>query len=104
MWILSSIAANLCIAVLEYIYRTNSLSAGLALKIVPLVIFMQLMLWHTWRAGPSLMLAWGVFTLGNTVLRVVNTHFMICEPMNTSTWLALTLIMTGVFVMHYGKG
>ena len=104
MWILSSITANLCIAVLEYIYRTNSLSLGLALKLAPLIIFMQMMLWHTWRAGPGLMLAWMVFFLGNTVLRIINVHYMLGEPINGHTWMALGLVVTGAIVMHSGKG
>ena len=103
MWILSSIGANLCIAFLEYTYRTNEIGPALLVKIAPWIILSQFCLWYTWRAGPGLMLAWVVFFLGNTVLRILNAHYMLGEPINGASWTALALIVAGAFVMHYGK-
>ena len=103
MWILSLIMANLCIAVLEYLYRTNNMGMYLVVRVAPLVILTQFCLWYSWRHGPGLMLAWVTFFLGNAGLRIINAHYMLGETISGGQYMGLVLVVGGAFAMHYWR-
>jgi hypothetical protein len=100
-WLVTSIAANGCIVVLEYLHRTSSLGWYNVARIVPMVILCQACIWSTWKNAPSVMVAWCALTFGNTILRVLNTHYLLNEPMTGQVWLALVLMTAGAVVMNW---
>jgi uncharacterized membrane protein len=100
-WLVTSILANGGIVVLEYLHRTSSMSAWNVARIVPVVILCQWAIWSTWKNAPSVMTAWVCLTFGNTILRVLNTHFLLHEPMTGQTWLAVGLMTAGAVVMNW---
>jgi multidrug transporter EmrE-like cation transporter len=101
MWILSSLIANLAIAVLEWNHRTSSVGWVSLSRAVPLIAVCQAALWYSWRTAPSVMVAWAILTFGNSLLRVVNTQFILGEPMTSNKWVALALISAGTFIMSW---
>lgn len=99
LWVLTSVLANVLIMIIEFHYRTMVFSPQVFLRLVPLVVLMQLCLWYTWHQASSLMLAWAVFTAGNTVLRLVSSYVLVGEGVSVSTVLGVCCIMGGAVII-----
>ena len=97
MWIVSSLFANLCVMYLEYTFRTLSPigASWQYLKIALIVAAMQWTWWLTLHYGPGLMTTWAVFTLGNSLLRVISAYWLVKEPPSL-------MILGGVVTMFLG--
>jgi hypothetical protein len=105
MWLVSSILANLLIMRIEYYYRVSDFSwdVGLFVRLALMIPVMQLCLWNMFAKAPSLMLAWACFTLGNTLLRLVNAYWFVGEPPNLATLAGVACILLGVgFIKVWG--
>lgn len=71
-WVLASLLANLCIQVVEYLNHTADGSWLAVLpRTVPFIVLAQWGLFNSYSGAPSLFAAWVVFTVGNSVMRVV---------------------------------
>lgn len=100
MWIVYSLVANVAIIGLEYLYRTahfESFSSAFPYILVP-ILLTQYCLFHSFRDAPNYLLAWGVFTVGNVLLRFVANHY-VGEPVSAGTLAGIALILFGAFVM-----
>lgn len=101
MWILTSFVANFSIAFLEWNHRTSGLTLVSLSRVIPAIAVCQAALWFSWRNAPSVMVAWATLTLGNTVLRIISTHFILHEPLSVKIWAGIVLISAGTFVMNW---
>ncbi len=104
-WWMASILANVAIGVVEYLNRTAGYANfGTAiLHTLPFVAAAQLGLFYAWRDAPSFMIAWAVFTVGNSLLRMVNAQFFVGEPMSWATVAGISVMFGGVYLIKVGS-
>lgn len=88
LWIAASLLANVAMIANEVINR-QSATFGIAIRgtIIPIVIG-QMLLWYLFRHAPSLLTAWIVFSIGNSVLRLTASAAVLHEPVDLR-WAAL---------------
>ena len=100
MWILYALGANLCILVLEYIYRMKLFTgfwAGLPYTIVP-ILAAQVALFYLFREAPTWILGAAVFTLITAVLRAILST-MNGEPMNWNIGAGIAMMVFAVILI-----
>lgn len=93
-WWLCGLMANAGIVMTEYLNRQNY--GGTFLNTIPytfaFIMIAQWGLYRSWSTAPTMMAAWAFFTAGNSAMRLVNSHFMVGEPMS-SKQIGLVLVM-----------
>lgn len=101
-WILWSLIANAAIIWIEHIYRFQVPSFWQALPMVlPLVFISQWGLFHVFNSPKHWLMAWVVFTLGNTVMRlVVVAHSK--DVFNLHIVGGTALVLAGAFMISQG--
>ena len=90
-WILASLMANVCIAVVELINRSGnygSFASTLRYSFI-FILIAQFGLYRSWSTAPSMLMAWLVFTVGNNVLRLISNHYFVGEPVN---WRQIAIV------------
>lgn len=90
-WWLAGVVANACIAYVEYVNRVGqhgSFLATLPYTIVAIAIA-QWGLYHSWATAPSMMLAWAVFTAGNSGFRLLSASLFVKEVID---WRQVVLV------------
>ncbi len=104
-WWVASIVATLAITVIEYFNRAGGFSSFReALWITgPVILIAQWALFYTFRDAPSLMIAWWVFTIGNSVLRLGNVHFFVGEPVNWRILVGVSFMLLGGYFVKTGS-
>jgi multidrug transporter EmrE-like cation transporter len=50
-----------------------------------------------------MMLAWAVFTVGNTVARIVSSQFFVGEPLSWATLAGISTIFAGACLVKAGS-
>ena len=102
-----SLFANVAIMVSEYLHR--SVPAGTAWieilpKVAPVYIVAQYFLFKTFSGAPHWFTAWMVFTLGNSLMRVIAVQTF--APGEVTNWTSVSLgivVMTGgAFLLKEG--
>lgn len=103
-WWVWGLLANIAIMVIEWLNRSGGFASYFhALRFtLPLIFVAQMGLFYAWRDAPTMMLAWAAFTLGNTVLRLVNTTWMVGEIPSLSTLFGVALITAGAYCVKIG--
>ena len=99
-WWLASLLSNVCIMVVEYANHlggAGSWARTLPRTFVPIVIA-QWCLYRAYSGAPNWLAAWAVFTLGNSVARVVGVAAL--APTQVGNWYA---VLGGVGVMMAGS-
>lgn len=92
-WIVASLLANVAIMAVEFLNRTQP-SLGEALwRTWPLIVLAQVGLYFAWHHAPHMMMAWVVFAVGNSLMRVAVVGGVLGEPMRFS-WIALGIGLT----------
>jgi hypothetical protein len=75
-WWIYSLVSNVAIIATEY---TNRVATGNWLSVlpttIPMIIIAQYCLFRTFNDAPHWFIAWGVFTVGNSVARVMGVGF-----------------------------
>lgn len=97
-WIFFSLLANAAIISVEYLNRSGS-GAWLSVlpRTLPLIIVAQYSLFRAWNGSPHWLQAWVVFTIGNSIVRVLAVRtFALGE---VGSW---PLAIGGVAVMMLG--
>lgn len=97
--------ANVCIMFVEYFNRRGGESwlRTLPYTIIPIVIA-QWALFVGWRGAPKMLMAWIVFTVGNSIARVVVSSVMAGEGFDWRTPLGVAVMMFGSFLVKEGLG
>lgn len=76
-WWMASLLSNVAIIMVEYINRT---ATGGFISVLPktflLIILAQFCLFRAFNGAPHWMIAWVVFAVGNSLMRVVSVNFM----------------------------
>lgn len=82
-WWLASLAANAAIITIEYLNRTSVDGLGGTLsRTWWLIALAQSFLFFAYNGAPSLMVAWVVFTIGNSLMRLVMAGTILNEPLS----------------------
>jgi len=100
VWIAVSLLTNLAVISVECLNRTSPSLLFALSRTWPLIVLAQFGLWYSYRHAPSLLMAWVVFTAGNSVLRLLATGNVLGETFQTR-WaiLGAGLIACGAFCM-----
>ena len=104
-WWAASIMANVSIMFVEYLNRAGGFASFFdAIKVTaPLIFVAQIGLFYAWRDAPSLMFAWAFFTVGNTLLRLVNTTYLAGEPLGWTTLAGVSVMFGGACLIKAGS-
>lgn len=107
LWIAASLLANVAIIATEYLNRgapdgRNFL--GQLLYTAPLILVAQFGLFYSWKHAPAWFVAWIVFTVGNSIMRVVAVWYT--HDFEVGSW-ALTLggimcMLAGSYIVKQG--
>lgn len=105
-WFAWSIIANFAIAGTEYLNRTGGYNhAGEAFaRTAPLIFIAQVGLFYAWRDAPAFMTAWAFFTVGNIMLRVLSSHFMVGERLTLDVAFGIAMVVMGGHLVRQGMG
>lgn len=101
MWILYSILASILVVGTELVYNKQIFSTfwqAIPFIIIPILIT-QFALFHTFGDAPKWLLAWAVFTYGNSILRAVTAHFT-GQPLTINTLVGILVIGLGVYLIQ----
>lgn len=95
-WCVASLVSNACIISTEYLNRT---STGTWLSVLPytapLIIVAQYCLFRAFNGAPHWLLAWAVFTVGNSIMRVTAVALFGDHVANWALAVFSILVMTG---------
>lgn len=89
-WV-ASLVSNACIMVVEYTNRYGDYGSYPAtlLRTAPFIIVAQWGLYEAWRGAPSWFIAWIVFSIGNSLMRIVAVY--VFEHQGVGNWWLTTL-------------
>jgi len=87
------IAATTSISVIEYISRTQDQMMTALMYSAPFVVISQVCLYFIFSNGASVMGAWITFTISMSASRILNSVFVLKEP------LSFPWLLTGVAFM-----
>ncbi len=104
-WYVASVLANAAIMGVEYINRAMP---GGWLHALPytalLIVVAQWSLYHAWSNAPHWLMAWVVFTLGNSALRVAMVYLLAGHEVGSwgHVLAGSTAMMAGAFIIKEG--
>lgn len=105
-WWVCSILSNVAIITVEYLNRYSGGGSWLmALRFTwPLIILAQWCLWRSWSTAPHWLSAWMVFTIGNSLVRVLAVG--VFGAGEVAAWwrvlTGITVMMAGSFLLKGG--
>ena len=103
-WIVYSILANISIAYVEYINHAADKPTwlqALPYTAVPIIIA-QYALYRAFSGASSMFLAWAVFTVGNSLMRVVSVKYMVNQPVNIYHICGIVGMLASAYVVKLG--
>lgn len=92
-WWVVSLASNAAIIRTEYLNRTAPSFPAALVNTWPLILFAQACLFYSYNRAPSLLIAWVVFTTGNSAMRLIMARFFLDEPFRPAWALAAASLM-----------
>ncbi len=100
-WWAASILANVCITAIEYLNRAGGYATfrEALWHTLLLIIVAQWALFYTFRDAPTLMLAWWVFAIGSSAMRICNSHFLMNEPVDWRIGAGVVLMLAGGYLV-----
>lgn len=104
-WVCWSLLANAMITFIEYVNRTGGYASfGAVLPHTGLLILIaQAGLFYAWRDASSMMLAWAVFTVGNSAMRLASVTFAVGEVPTPRTLVGICLMLLAVWLVKTGQ-
>jgi hypothetical protein len=104
-WVASSILSNVCIIATEYYNRAAVGGWETALpKTAPLILIAQFCLFYSFNTAPHWLVAWMVFTVGNSIMRVGAVRFFFAGEV--ASWVTVCLgaatMLVGALVLKRG--
>lgn len=103
MW---SIVANAAICSVEYMNRTGGFGSfwqAIPYTFLPIALA-QIGLFYAWKDAPKMLIAWIVFTIGNSLFRIASTWLFVGEPLNLTVLAGVLLMIAGGRVVAMGYG
>jgi hypothetical protein len=104
-WVIFSLLSNLCIVATEYLNRSAKGSWFSVLPYtLPFIIAAQYGLFRSFNGAPSWLVAWVVFTVGNSIARVAGVKFFAFGEVG-NWWLVnlgVGVMLTGSFIIKGG--
>lgn len=103
-WWVAGLVANAAIMVVEYLNRTGQYATfwHALLHTGLFIVIAQWGLWASWSRAPSLMLAWAMFTAGNSAFRLVSARWFVGEPLSERTLIGVGLMALALYCMKSG--
>ncbi len=101
-WWVISLASNASIITTEFLNRTQPTLPAALSKTWPLILFAQVCLYYSYNRAPSLLMAWIVFTVGNSAMRLTMAKFWLDEPFH-APWAvggALLMVAASYCIKH----
>ncbi len=104
-WYVASLLSNVCIMYVEYMNRgaAGTFWQTLPYTAVPIVLA-QWCLFHTWNNAPHWMVAWVVFAIGSSIMRVGAVYLGAGDEI--SQWphvlLGVTVMLAGALLVKEG--
>jgi len=93
-WWLISLVSNVAIIATEYVNRTSPTQLHALRYTWILIVIAQTCLYYSYRGAPSLLIAWVVFTIGNSAVRLAMASTVLGEPFRPSWALLAALLMS----------
>ena len=105
LWIVASLLSNFAIIGVEYLNRTSPSLLTSWSRAWPLIFLGQLCLWYSYRHAPALFTAWIVFTIGNSLVRILMAATLLDEPLRLP-WIvaAATAMIVGSYCIKQAIG
>ena len=91
-WWIASLVANVSIITTEYINRTQPDLLSALSRTWPLIVVAQACLFFSYNGAPSLLMAWIVFTVGNSVIRLTMAGTVLGETFHVQ-WAVVGAIL-----------
>lgn len=102
-WIFASLLANVSLISVEYFYRSQADFAAAMSRAWPLIVLGQVGLYFAWHNAPHLLVAWAIFSIGNSLIRLAMVTFILGEPTKIPWALAgISLMFVGGYVVKMG--
>ncbi len=103
-WWLAAFIANVAITAIEYFNRAGGFATWREAiwTTGPFILVAQWALFYTFRDAPSLMLGWWVFAIGSTTMRLLNSHFLLGEPLNWQVGVGVVFVLVGGYFVKAG--
>lgn len=105
LWIVASLVSNAAIIATEYLNRTATGTWATVLpKTFPLIVIAQYCLFKAFNGAPHWLIAWGVFTIGNSVMRIGAVATFV--PGEVTSWaraiIGVGIMMVGALLIKSG--
>ena len=104
-WVVACLISNVAIMAVEYINRVTPGGWHHAIpKTVLLIIVAQWALYTAWSQAPHWFSAWIVFSLGNTVMRIVAVHLGASDEVGSWPYVlaGIALMVCGSLIVKMG--
>jgi len=102
-WVVAALLANCSIVGVEYLNRTQPDLQSALMRTWPLIVLGQVCIFYAWHYAPSLLMAWAVFALGNSLMRVAMVTAVLGEPAKlTWVFLGISLMFAGSYAVKVG--
>ena len=93
LWAFASLLANATIIATEYLNRTQPTLLAAWSRTWPLILVAQACLYFSYNRAPSLLMAWIVFTVGNSMMRLTMAYLFLKEPFHAQWAVGGALLM-----------
>lgn len=93
-WWTISLIANAAIIATEYLNRTQPTQLDALRYTWLLIVIAQTCLYYSYNGAPSLMMAWVVFTIGNSAMRLAMAGTILGEPLKIHWAIVACVLMT----------
>ena len=103
-WWAAGLLANMAVCFVEYFNRTRGAGGWLAVLpySLPFIIIGQWALYRSWHGAPTMMIAWAYFTLGNNVIRLASSYWMVRETYDWRVPLGCAVMFGGSMLIKAG--
>ena len=103
-WWAAGIVANGAICAVEYFNRTQGATGwmGALRYTLPFIIIGQWALYRSWHGAPTMIVAWMFFTIGNNLVRLLSSYFLVGERFGWQVPLGCAVMFAGSYLVKMG--
>jgi hypothetical protein len=105
-WWVAGLLANIAICGVEYFNRTRGAGGGGWLTVLPFtfpfIVLGQWALYRSWNGAPTMMVAWMYFTLGNNVIRLASSYWLVGERFGWQVPVGCAVMFAGSWLVKAG--
>jgi len=101
MWMFWGIVANLAICFIETVNHTNKAGnwAGTLLWTALPILVCQWALYRLFAGAPTLLVAWIIFTIGNSLFRVLSQSWWMGNPVTPWQIAGISIMIAGAYLV-----